>query len=62
VCVYVCLCVWCVCMYVCLCVCLRACVCPVIRIEQLDFHRTDIHEIWYLSIFFLILEKTQVSV
>ena len=26
-------------------------VCPPIRMEQLGSHQTDLHEIWYLSIF-----------
>jgi hypothetical protein len=31
------------------------------RMEQLGFHRTDFHEIWYLSTFGKPVEKIQVS-
>ena len=36
-------------------------VCPSVRTEQLGTHRTDFHEIWYLSIFRKSVEKIQVS-
>jgi len=34
---------------------------PSVRIEQLGFHCTDFHEIWYLIIFRKYVEKIQVS-
>jgi hypothetical protein len=36
-------------------------VCPSFRMEQLGFHSTDFHEIWYLNIFRKSVEKIQVS-
>jgi hypothetical protein len=33
---------------------------PSVRMEQLDFHWTDFHEIWYLRIFWKSVEKIQV--
>jgi len=37
-------------------------VCPSLRMEQLDFHWTDFHEIWYLSIFRQSVKKILVSI
>jgi len=36
------------------------CVCPSVLVEQLGSHWTDLHEIWYLSIFGTSVEKFQV--
>ena len=35
--------------------------CLCVRMEQLGFHWTDLHEIWYLSIFWNSVEKVQFS-
>jgi hypothetical protein len=35
-------------------------VCPSVCTEQLDFHRTDLHEFWHLNIFRKSVEKVQV--
>jgi len=36
-------------------------ICPSVCMEQLEFHRADFHEIWYLSIFPKSVENVQVS-
>ena len=36
-------------------------VCPSVRMEQLGFHWTDFHEIWYYNIFRKSVQKIQVS-
>jgi len=36
-------------------------VCPPVRTQQLNSHWTDLHEIWYLSMFRKYVEKIQVS-
>ena len=36
-------------------------VCPSVRTEQLGFHWTDFHEIWYLRIFIISVGKVRVT-
>ena len=36
-------------------------VCPSVRMQQLGSHLTDFHEIWYLIVFLIFVEKIQVS-
>jgi hypothetical protein len=48
------------CLSACLPACLSVCVRPSVRMEQLDSHWTDFHEIWYLNIFRKSVDKIQI--